>query len=144
MSRRVVFALIAVVSLLAVTASAAEASTGGVKISKIHYAQSGTKLNTEYIVFKNKTAHRRSIGGWKIISAPSTDQQFYVFPKTKIPAGGTVTLYTGAGTNSAGKRYWNAGGPRWNNDGDKAVLKNASGTTVDTCQYAGGGTTAYC
>lgn len=144
MSRRIVFALVAMIAMLAGAATAADASTGGVKVSKIHYAQTGTKLNTEYIVFKNKTAHSRSIGGWKITSAPSSDHQFYVFPKTKIPAGGTVTLYTGSGNNSPGKRYWDAASPRWNNDGDKAVLKNASGTTVDTCQYAGGGTTAYC
>ena len=143
MPRRVLVALVAIVAMLTLTATAADASTA-VKISKIHYAQTGTSLNTEYIVFKNTTAKSRSIGGWKIISAPSTDNQYYVFPKTTIPAGGTVTLYTGSGTNSPGKRYWHASGPRWNNGGDKAVLKNGSGTTVDTCQYAGGGTTAYC
>ena len=67
------------------------------------------------------------------------DNQHYFFPRTKVGAGKTVTLYTGSGANAPGKRYWGATSPRWNNDGDRAVLKNASGTTVDTCQYAGGG-----
>lgn len=115
-----------------------------IKITKIHYGQTGTNLNTEYIVFKNKSSSAVQMKGWKIISAPSTDNQFYVFPKTKVPAGHTITLYTGKGTNTSTKRYWNATTPKWNNDGDKAILKNASGTTVDKCQYAGGGTTAYC
>jgi hypothetical protein len=119
-------------------------ASGPVKIAKIHYAQTGTNLNTEYIVFKNKTSSAVQMKGWKIISAPSSDNQHYVFPRTKVPAGGSVTLYTGSGTNSAGRRYWGATTPKWNNDGDKAVLKNAGGTIVDTCQYAGGGTTAFC
>src|SRR4051794_247446 len=119
-------------------------ASGPVKIAKIHYAQSGTNLNTEYIVFKNKSSSAVQMKGWEIISAPSSDNQHYFFPRTKVPAGGSVTLYTGFGTNSRGRRYWDASTPKWNNDGDKAVLKNASGTTVDTCLYAGGGTTAYC
>ena len=128
----------------AVTGSPALASSGPFRITKIHYAQSGTNLNTEYIVFKNITSKDRWLSGWKIISAPSTDNQYYVFPSTLVKHGQTVTLYTGKGTASAGKRYWGASDPRWDNDGDKAILKNKSGTTMDVCQYAGGGTTAYC
>ena len=119
-------------------------ASGPVKIAKIHYAQSGTNLNTEYIVFKNKTSSAVQMKGWEIISAPSSDNQHYFFPRTRVRAGASVTLYTGFGTNSRGRRYWDATTPKWNNDGDKAVLKNAAGTTVDTCLYAGGGTTAYC
>ena len=136
-------AAVAAVAVPVVLPAAADA-TPVVRITKIHYGQSGTNLNTEYIVFKNTTGSSRSIKGWKIVSAPASDNQYYVFPATKIPAHGTLTLYTGHGTNGTGKRYWNANSPRWNNDGDKAVLKNSSGGTVDSCQYAGGGTTYYC
>jgi hypothetical protein len=119
-------------------------AAGPVKITKIHYGQSGTNLNTEYIAFKNTSSVTMRLKGFKVISAPSSDNQRYVFPRTKLAAGHTLTLYTGKGTNSAGRRYWGATSPVWNNDGDKAVLKNAPGTIVDTCQYAGGGTTAFC
>jgi hypothetical protein len=119
-------------------------AAGPVKIAKIHYAQTGTNLDTEYIVFKNKSSSAVKMKGWKIISAPSTDHQFYVFPRFTLGAGKSVTLYTGKGSNTSSKLYWNSTTPKWNNDGDKAVLKNAAGTTVDICQYAGGGTTAYC
>jgi hypothetical protein len=119
-------------------------ASGPVKIAKIHYGQTGTSLNTEYIVLKNTSSSAVQLKGWEIISAPSSDNQHYFFPRTKVGAGKTVTLYTGSGTNGPGKRYWGATSPRWDNSGDKAILKNASGTTVDTCQYVGGGTTAFC
>jgi len=144
MSKRLVL-LAALLGCLAPLLPASPAlASGPVKIAKIHYAQTGTNLNTEYIVFKNKTSAAVQIKGWEIISAPSSDNQHYFFPRTKIPAGGSVTLYSGTGTNSPGKRYWDSTTPKWNNDGDKAVLKNAAGTIVDTCLYAGGGTTAFC
>jgi hypothetical protein len=140
--------LVLVAALLGVLAPFVGASpalaSGPVKIAKIHYGQTGTNLNTEYIVLKNTSSSAVQLKGWEIISAPSSDNQHYFFPRTKVGAGKTVTLYTGSGTNGPGKRYWGSTSPRWDNSGDKAVVKNASGTTVDTCQYAGGGTTAFC
>lgn len=127
----------------------AEAASS-VQITEIHYAQTGTNLNTEYIVFKNYSSTAKYIGGWAIWSSPGTDNQYYKFPTTKIAARASVTLYTGRGTNTATKRYWGrvatatSNGAVWNNDGDYAVLRNSAGTTVDTCRYAGGGTTQYC
>ena len=140
--------LVLLASLIGIVAPFVQASpalaAGSVKIKKIHYAQVGTNLNTEYIVFKNVSTSPVQMRGWEIISAPSSDNQHYFFPKTRVQPGHTVTLYTGSGTNSPGKRYWKSTSPRWDNSGDKAILKNAGGSIVDTCQYAGGGTTAYC
>ena len=144
MSKRLAL-LVCLLGLFAPLLAAGPAqAASAVKISKIHYGQTGTNLDSEYIVFKNRSSSAVSIKGWEIISAPSTDNQHYFFPRTKIPAGGTLTLYTGSGTNGPGKRYWGATTFRWDNAGDKAILLNASGGTVDVCQYAGGGTTAYC
>jgi hypothetical protein len=119
-------------------------AAGTVKFTKIHYKQTGTNLDTEYVVFKNTSGSTVQLKGWQVISSPTTDNQRYTFPKTSLAPGATLTLYTGAGTNSSGKRYWGATSPRWNDSGDKGVLKNAAGTTIDTCQYAGGGTQAFC
>ena len=144
MSKRL-FLLAALLGCLAPLLPASPAlASGPIKIVKIHYGQTGTNLNTEYIVFKNRSTHRVQLKGWEIISAPSTDHQFYIFPKTRLAPGASLTLFTGNGSNTATRRYWGAGTPVWNNDGDKAVLKNAAGTVVVTCQYAGGGTTAFC
>ena len=75
MSKRLVL-LAALLGCLAPLLPASPAlASGPVKISKIHYAQSGTNLNSEYIVFKNKSTHTVRMKGWEIISAPSTDHQ---------------------------------------------------------------------
>jgi hypothetical protein len=142
LKRLAVVACLAVVTPF-VAAGPAQAAPA-IKITKIHYGQTGTNLNTEYIVFKNTTGVTMHIKGWKVVSAPSSDNQHYVFPRTRIAPGHTLTLYTGSGTNGPGKRYWGAPDARWDNDGDRAILKNASGARIDTCQYAGGGTTAFC
>ena len=148
MSTRQTSRLVLLAALLGIVAPFALPSpalaAGPVKISKIHYAQSGTNLDTEYIVFKNTSASTVRMKGWEIISAPSSDNQHYFFPRTNVAPGHTVTLYTGSGTNRPGKRYWGSTSPRWDNSGDKAILKNAAGTKVDTCQYSGGGTQQFC
>ncbi|GGO93718.1 hypothetical protein GCM10011584_33060 [Nocardioides phosphati] len=144
-----VLTLVAVPLLLALLSAPAEAASS-LRITKIHYAQSGTDLNTEYIVFKNFSSSAKYLTGWKIWSSPGTDNQYYKFGTTRVAAGASLTLYTGRGTNTTTKRYWGnvatatSNGAVWNNDGDYAVLRNSSGTTMDTCRYAGGGTTMYC
>jgi hypothetical protein len=144
MSKRLVL-LAALLGCLAPLLPASPAlAAGSMKISKIHYFQTGTNLNTEYIVFKNTSSKSVQMKGWEIISAPSSDNQHYFFPSTKVAAGASVTLYTGSGANVSGRRYWGATTPRWDNDGDKAILKNASGAKVDVCRYAGGGTQQFC
>ena len=127
-----------------VLAASPALAAGPMRITKIHYGQSGTDLNTEYVVLKNTSTHTVNLHNWKIISAPSSDNQRYLFPTLKLQPGHTVVLHTGIGTNTHTDLYWDATSPRWDDAGDKAILKNASGTVIDTCQYAGGGTTAYC
>jgi hypothetical protein len=144
MSKRLVLLATLLGCLTALLPASPALAAGPVKIAKIHYAQTGTNLNSEYIVLKNKTSHAVRLKGWEVISAPSSDNQHYFFPRTKIRAGGSLTLYTGSGVNSPGRRYWGATSARWDNSGDKAILKNAAGTTVDVCQYAGGGTQQFC
>lgn len=141
-----VLALAASVSLPSAMAAQAQSLLAGnpIKIVKIQYRQSGTNLNTEYIVIKNVTTHGVGIAGWKMTSSPATDNQTYRFRRTTVPAGHTLTLYTGHGTNGRGKRYWGSSVPVWNNDGDIAVLTNSGGGVVAKCSYAGGGTVAYC
>lgn len=144
--KRLLLALALALATLVVAVPAANAASV-FRIVKIHYKEtSRTQLDTEYVVIKNVTRKTRNIAGWTMVSSPKTDSQSYMFwgSYTKVRPGATMTLYSGRGTNAPGKQYWNATSPRWNNDGDYAVLKNSSGTVADTCRYIGGGTTAYC
>jgi hypothetical protein len=52
----------------------------------------------------------------------------YTFPpRTTIPAGGTVTLYTGTGTTTEGHHYWNMSRGVWNNAGDTVIVVDDDG-----------------
>ena len=85
-------------------------------------------LNGEFVRIKNYCSTAKSIGGWKIHDEGR--KHTYTFASGfSIKAGVTVTLFTGRGTNSATKRYWGRTyGAVWNNDGDTAYLRNASGS----------------
>jgi len=56
----------------------------------------------------------------------------YRFGTFKLGAGKSVVIHTGRGTNTAANLYWRSGWYIWNNDVDRAVLKNRAGTTVST------------
>ena len=136
------FAAIVMIPLMAGSVDAEPKESGPFRIAKIHYDQ-GSTLNSEYLVVKNVTGHKRSLTGWRIVDP--NDGQRYRFPTTFVPAGSTVTLHTGHGRNRSGQRYWGQDAPVWNNDGDTAVLKKPSGVTADRCTYDGtGGGTATC
>lgn len=61
----------------------------------------------------------------------------YTFGNVTIAGnGGRLWLHTGKGTNTATHRYWGSGNHIWNNTGDKAYLRNASGKTLDTCSWS--------
>jgi hypothetical protein len=64
----------------------------------------------------------------------------YVFPSMSLGGGRTVRVHTGRGTKSATDVYWRQSGYVWNNDGDTAILRNASGRRLDTCRWTSGGT----
>lgn len=94
--------------------------------------RSNASLNAEWIRVKNFGATRRTLTGWVIRDAQG---KAYKFPSFVLPAGGTVTLHTGRGTNSRTDLYWGQDNYVWNNSGDTAGLRNASGTLIDRCSW---------
>ena len=55
-----------------------------------------------------------------------------------------MTVHTGKGSASSTHRYYNRTWYVWNNGGDTAYLKNASGTTVHSCSWTSAGSTKSC
>ena len=125
--------------ILATSASAA------VSIRKIYYNPPGTdttaKLNEEFISLKNTGARSKAITGWRIRDASG---HAYKFGTYKLCGGCTVKVHTGHGTNTRRDRYWGSGSYIWNNTGDTATLRNAAGSKIDSCHYAGGDTYKLC
>ena len=58
------------------------------------------------------------------------------FLSVKLPAGTTVKIHTGKGPDTFPHHlYWKLETYVWDNDKDKATLRNAAGNIVDTCAY---------
>jgi hypothetical protein len=140
-AQRAILTTAAATSLAAVcallTAGSAEAA-GSVHLTKIYYDSPGkdtgsnASLNAEYVRIKNTTSKAVSLKGWVLVDASRHE---YAFGAFSLGAGKSVTIRTGTGTNTAGTKYQNRGWYVWNNTKDKATLKKASGTVVDTCAY---------
>src|SRR4051794_22307768 len=123
------------------------AAAGCVEIYRVYFDSPGsdygsnTSLNAEWIQLKNRCSTAKSLTGWKIRDISGHTYRFGTY---SLRGGTTVKVHTGSGTNTATNRYWGSGWYIWNNTGDKAWLRNAGGTTVDTCSFSGAGDSAYC
>jgi hypothetical protein len=134
-------ALLAVVVVMQISfwAPTADATTAPVQFGRIQYDSPGSdtgtnaSLNGEYFVVRNYTGTRRAIHSWTVRDAAN---HVYTFPSTFVlGANSAVRVHTGKGTNTATDRYWNRSAYVWNNGGDTAGLRNASGTQIDACGW---------
>ncbi|GAA0629172.1 hypothetical protein GCM10009547_36000 [Sporichthya brevicatena] len=136
---------VAVITGVAVAALAevpsAEAASSPVRVSQVYFDPPGndtkakaSKLNLEKVVIRNTGRKAVSLAGWTLRDTSRTHR--FVFPKGfKLAAGATVTVHTGSGKNTAGHLYWRSKDWIWNNDGDRAYLRNAKGTVVHQCAW---------
>jgi hypothetical protein len=151
MIRRIAVAAVSVFTLgLAVPADASpvlDPARGSVHIDFVRYDPAGpdtgtnANINKEIVVIKNGTGKARSLTGWTL---RDTSSHVYHFPATRLRPGHSVTVHTGKDHNRPGQRYWGWGNYVWNNDGDKAILRNTGGTLVDTCKWGDGDGTTGC
>jgi hypothetical protein len=141
--KRLTIAVLCGFAMLALAPSAPAA----IRITKIYFDSPGAdtgsnfSLNAEWIRLRNTSARSRLLTGWKIRDAQG---HVYTFGTYRLGAGLAVTVHTGNGSNTARHRYWRSDGYIWNNDGDTARLRNASGTVVDRCSYSGAGSSVTC
>lgn len=86
-------------------------------------------LNGEWVRIKNYCSTTKSLSSWTIHDY--LRKHTYRFPTgVSIRPGYTITLYSGRGTNTSTKRYWQRTyGAVWNNTPPEyAYLRNAAGT----------------
>jgi hypothetical protein len=123
---------------LAVAAAPAQAATPSVTFNRIYVNSPGTdtrsnaSLNAEWVRLKNNTSKSIQLKGWTVRDKAG---HVYTFGSLSLGSKKTVYVHTGKGTNTSTNRYWGSGNYIWNNDGDKATLRNASKSTVDTCSW---------
>jgi hypothetical protein len=119
---------------------AAQAATSPVVIREIYYNSPGpdhgsnASLNAEWVQLHNRTSRTITLTHWTLRDKGSI--HIYTFGTYRIKPGGYVKIHTGRGTNTQTNRYWGHGWYIWNNNGDTATLKNASGIVKSVCSYS--------
>ena len=139
-----------ILGLAAPAAAAPHTATAKMDITRIVYNPPGrdttAKLNQEYVRITNHGTITEPMTGWTITDAQG---HRYTFPTGyRLKPGQVAIVHTGHGTTDhpvRGHLYQNSDVFIWNNGGDKATLRSASGRVYDTCSYRpnGGGLT-YC
>ncbi|MBU4032501.1 MAG: thermonuclease family protein [Candidatus Thermoplasmatota archaeon] len=89
-------------------------------------------LNLEKIVFRNNDQETLDISGWNV-----KDESVHIFRfnDMSVPAGGTVELKSGLGTDTTTEVYWQLDSSIWNNAGDVCFLRDENGLLVDSWRY---------
>jgi hypothetical protein len=132
-SMRFICAMMTLLLLLAAAAATAEEkSSSDCKIlianaSMIAPSPEKENLNMEWIEILNAGDANCSLDGWTL-----SDQQnhTYAFSNFTIKAGASARVHSGSGNDTASDLYFNRKVPIWNNEGDVATLKDASGKVV--------------
>jgi hypothetical protein len=122
-------------------ATATPAPTAQVKITLIEYNPDGDDVLGEFVRLENAGSAAQAMTGWTLRDESA---YIYTFPTFTLPPGGSVQVWTKAGTDTTTDLYWSSGAAIWNNTGDTATLKDDQGQTVDSCGYGEGGTSITC
>ncbi len=84
--------------------------------------------NGEYVIISNTGTATLTLGGWSLCD---TAGHCYTFPASAmLSSGDRVYVYTGPGRSGEGRYYMNRFRAVWNNRGDVATLRDASGRIV--------------
>lgn len=156
--RRITICLVACALFVSGTSSASAA----IRIKRINFDPTGADsatnrhLNKEWIIIKNTSHKVRRLDGWKLHDRRRDHTYVFgdrsqgddVFTDIRLEPRGYIRLHTGQGQDSATATthgdipthydfYWDLDNYVWNNDGDRATLKNPAGLVVDRCAYTG-------
>jgi micrococcal nuclease len=94
----------------------------------------GQNLNGEWVRFTNDGAEPVDLDGWEVADESASHR--YRFSDLRLDPGGSVTLFTGCGTDDDTRRYWCVSGSAvWNNSGDTVFLRDARGNIVVSSSY---------
>ena len=125
--------------LAAQAAPQAAAAKARIAISEIWYNSPGkdtganASLNHEWVELHNNTAKAISLANWTLRDKAG---HVYTFGTFTLKAHASVRIHTGHAANTAANLYWRHSWYIWNNNGDGATLKNASGTVISRCSYS--------
>ena len=147
MQKKYAVPLFAAALVAAGVAVPAYAATPVLQFNRIQFdspgkdTRSNASLNAEFVRIVNRGGSAVNIGTYTIKDVAG---HTFRFPTYTLNAGRTVYVHTGRGTNGinpttgradSSRLYWNSGNYIWNNPGDTATLRSATGRIYDTCKW---------
>jgi len=108
-------------------------NASGVSISGVQFDAPGDdreNLNGEWVMIGNRGDEPVLILGWTLTDRTGSDT--YTFPAVLLLPSTSVTVFSGSGTMNDTALYMGRSSPLWGNSGDLAILKDGSGTVIDT------------
>jgi hypothetical protein len=141
-------ALLTMVLMLGLAFPARASARGdGVKLLRIRFDPTGaddgsnTSLNNEVVIIANKSPALLDLTGWTL---RDRDGHVFRFPSLSLSPEEQVKIHTGSGANNARNLYWGSKNYVWDNDGDRATLRQPGGRIVHGCSYSGSGSQVRC
>jgi endonuclease YncB( thermonuclease family) len=115
-----------------------EESPFAVDIASLNPVQgSGTAgLSIEAVVLRNNGTVSIDMTNW---TCKDESTHIYNFQGASLQPGGSLSLRSGYGTNTATEVYWNIETSIWNNDGDICFVRDENGLLVDAVRYTSDG-----
>jgi large subunit ribosomal protein L20 len=110
-------------------------SYAGLAISHLEYDPPGRDVDGEYVRISNGSGATIDLTGWTL--RDNGAKHVFTFPSFSLAAGAEVQIWTRAGDSDAANLYWSSRSAIWNNEGDTAVLADASGAEVVRYSYEG-------
>ena len=103
-----------------------------VRIVAIDYQPAGDDPLRESVLLQNRGGMAQELAGWTLSDLAG---HAYVFPSSRLAAGGSLRVWTGPGMDAAANLYWGRDAAVWTNIGDRARLRDAWGALVDEYVY---------
>ncbi|MBI2545427.1 MAG: thermonuclease family protein [Candidatus Aenigmarchaeota archaeon] len=97
-----------------------------ISLITLHY------VNDEYAAFKNSCSRSIEMTSWEVKDAGT---KIYKFKKFVLNGNSSFVLFSGKGTDTAGKLYWDNAKSIWNNAGDTLYLRDGNGSLVISYTY---------
>jgi hypothetical protein len=131
----------------AVLPADAATATADIQFSRIDYnspgkdTRSNASLNAEYVRITNRSAFSVNLSKWTL---KDKQKHTFTFPAMTLRARQALFIHTGKGTATGKHLYWRSGNYVWNNTGDTATLRSASGRVYDVCSFKASGVSTNC
>jgi hypothetical protein len=106
---------------------------GAVGVTAIDFDPAvGNDGDGETVMITNAGSDAVDLSGWTLSDIA---EHVYTFPAFVLQPGASVTIHICSGEDSAEVLYWGRCSAIWNNDGDTAYLRDATGRDVSTFSY---------